>query len=260
MLEIVALNALQDNYIWLIHHATAAVVVDPGEAPPVLAYLLAHGLELTEIHCTHAHADHVAGVAPLLTAFPNAIVRAHATSPLAHMSAFRVASVGKIALQGMANDDVLVLAIPGHTHDHIAFYWPHLAAVFCGDTLFAGGCGRVFTATAAQLYMGLKTLAALPPETKIYCAHEYTRSNLKFAQQVEPDNLMLQQRWESVQNLLACGQPTVPSHLAEELATNPFLRCHLFNLKQSVIVNCGIEALSSAVETFKALRAWKDKF
>lgn len=256
MLEIVALTALQDNYIWLVHNGQDAVVIDPGEASGVLAYLAAHRLQLQAIYCTHAHADHISGVAALMGVFASAKIVAHPTSPLASMPSFCPISVGEIEFAG---NSVQVLAVPGHTQDHLVFYWPVLEALFCGDTLFAGGCGRVFGGTAAQLYIALQTLVLLPATTKVYCAHEYTLGNLVFACQVEPKNPALTARLEMVQGLRAHALSTLPTTLAIELATNPFLRCHIPAIKQAVCQKMVCDSNASVIEVFAGLRAWKNQ-
>lgn len=152
-----------------------------------------------------------------------------------------------------------VMAVPGHTLDHIAFYSQELEALFCGDTLFAGGCGRLFEGTPAQMYDSLQKIATLPDHTRIYCAHEYTEANLRFAFAVEPGNPILQERQESVSRLRQEGKPSIPSLLAEELATNPFLRCHEASLVQAARQHSG-NHVAAGLETFTVLRQWKNVF
>ncbi len=254
MRAIIPIPAFSDNYIWLIRDGRKAVVVDPGEAEPVLATLGELGLDLEAILLTHHHPDHVDGVAALRAARGGEVF---APEPL-------VARFGGTALRGgelveFADMDLSleVLAVPGHTLDHLAFFGAGL--LFCGDTLFAAGCGRLFEGTPAQMYASLRALAALPGKTRVCCAHEYTLANLRFARHVEPENETLAAREREALDRSAQGLPTLPSALELEVMSNPFLRCHEPALTAAVSRHRD-EALLDPVAVFAALRTWKDGF
>jgi hydroxyacylglutathione hydrolase len=262
---IVPVPAFDDNYIWLLRdrQRRRAAVVDPGDAAPVLAALAAAGLELAVILVTHHHADHVGGLPELRAAFPEAVVHGPAASRVAGIDR-RWQHGDRVELEGF-DARFEVIEIPGHTLDHIAFYAAQVGTddprpvLFCGDTLFAGGCGRVFEGTAAQMSASLGRLAALPDATLVYCAHEYTTSNLRFARAVEPDSAPLAERERQTAALRSAGTPTVPSTLALERATNPFLRTGSTEVQQAAQTRLG-HAPVDAVEVFAAVRAWKDGF
>lgn len=246
--------AFSDNYIWLISDppSPAAVIVDPGEAAPALEILEKRGLELAAILLTHHHGDHVAGVAD--------IVRVH-DAPVFGPAQEGISTVDHpledgdlVPLPGLGFD-LEVIKVPGHTAGHIAYLGPEFALV--GDTLFAGGCGRIFEGTPEEMNASLKRLAALPGETRIYCAHEYTVANLLFARQVEPSNDALETRLDHAQKLRAKGLPTVPSTLSEELGTNPFLRCHLPQVASAAESWSGLD-VPTEVDVFSVVRSWKD--
>lgn len=251
MFEVSFIPAFKDNYIWLLHRDRQAVVVDPGEAGPVLARLADDGLTLAGILITHHHADHQGGVAELTARYP-VPVSAPANESITGRSE---------PLHGGENLSVLgervrVLAVPGHTAGHVAY----LAGdrLFCGDTLFGAGCGRLFEGTPAQMAASLAAIAALPPATLIHCAHEYTEANLCFALAVEPDNPDIAARAARVAELRRAGLPSMPSTLAEELATNPFLRC-----RQPAVIAAAHRhgaADDSSVAVFTALRRWRNDF
>lgn len=252
-LRIEPIPAFSDNYLWLLARAGRAAVVDPGDAAPVAAALAARGLRLTAILVTHHHGDHVGGVTAL--AAPGVPVYGPAGETIPGRTQ-ALAEGDRISVLG---EEFAVLDVPGHTRGHIAYYAAGLGALFCGDTLFAAGCGRLFEGTPAQMVESLAKLVALPPTTRVYCAHEYTLANLRFARTVEPDNAALAARSERCAAQRAAGVPTVPSTLAEELATNPFLRCALPAVRAAAeSVQAG--AAASTVATFAALRAWKNRF
>lgn len=253
MFEITAIPALQDNYIWAIHNGHNAAVVDPGEAAPVLTFLNARGLQLDAILCTHRHADHIGGIAKLREVYNVPVYgRQHPNNP--HITHdLREGGQLKLDALGIVFD---ILEIPGHLDDHIAYLAPEI--LFCGDVLFGAGCGRNFEGTLAQLHHSLQRLALLPNPTRVYCAHEYTAANLRFALACEPNNAKLQQRVIATQQLRAANLPTVPSTIALENATNPFLRC----TQPEIIRTLQQRGLTDTAElsVFTALRRWKNHF
>ncbi|QHF45300.1 hydroxyacylglutathione hydrolase [Pseudomonas sp. S35] len=255
MIQISALPAFTDNYIWLLQdpHTQHCAVVDPGDAAPVLAWLTQNpAWTLSDILITHHHHDHVGGVEQLKRE-TDAKVYGPATEQIPARDV-ALQDNDRISVLGLDFD---VYTVPGHTLGHIAFY--HQGVLFCGDTLFAAGCGRLFEGTPEQMHTSLERLAALPAETLVYCTHEYTQSNLKFAQAVEPDNADIAERVENVRQLRANGEMTLPSNLALEKLTNPFLRTSETSVKQKADERNGRDNRSGA-EVFASLRAWKDKF
>lgn len=262
MLSVQAVKAFDDNYIWLIRRPDRpqVVIVDPGDAEPVIAALSAQSLEPVAILITHHHWDHVGGIDDLLAHYPQTQpipVYGPATETIPHIS--QPLGEGDIVHIDALDADFRVMDVPGHTAGHIAYFHSGEAnnLVFVGDTLFAGGCGRLFEGTPAQMHDSLNRIAALPDDTQVYCAHEYTTDNLAFARVAEPDNTTLQARQQTVQQQRAQGQATVPSLLAEEKATNPFLRC-----AQPAIIR-GAEGfsgrkLTTGAEVFAVVRHWKD--
>ncbi len=255
MLEVIPQLAFDDNYIWLLRWqgVAACVVVDPGDEGPVFAYCQEHDLQLSTILITHKHGDHTGGVAELKRRWPRAVVYGPAHEPVATVDR-KLAAGDKLMLEALRLE-LEVMDVPGHTEGHIAYHGGNL--LFCGDTLFAGGCGRVFSGSFEQLSDSLRQIASLPPETQVYCAHEYTLANLGFAKWVEPENPALLARIRQEQEKRARGLPTVPSSLALELATNPFLRTDQPVVIQAAEAWAG-RTLSGHREVFKALRQWKD--
>ncbi|TNF80224.1 hydroxyacylglutathione hydrolase [Pseudomonas sp. ICMP22404] len=255
MIQISALPAFTDNYIWLLqdHSSRRCAVVDPGDAAPVQAWLDAHpDWVLSDILITHHHHDHVGGVQALK----------NATNATVHGPASENIPARDVALKDNDQIEVLgldfaVYAVPGHTLGHIAYY--HHGLLFCGDTLFAAGCGRLFEGTPEQMHHSLGRLAALPDDTLVYCTHEYTLSNLKFAAAVEPGNPDIAARLEKVGRQRSEGIMTLPSTLALEKLTNPFLRTAETSVKQKADERNG-QRNGTPSEVFAALRAWKDKF
>jgi hydroxyacylglutathione hydrolase len=264
VLDCVAIPAFDDNYFWLLSDGHDAVVVDPGAAAPVEAYLREHDLRLSAILLTHHHRDHVGGVAELLSQRaipvfgPKHEAIAHLTQRLEQGDCVEL-SAPRLSLR--------VLDVPGHTAGHIAYFMAAQDAqaprVFCGDTMFACGCGRLFEGTPAQMLNSLDALAALPDQTRVHCAHEYTLSNIRFARAADPHNLDLQ-AWETeAQRLRAHGTPTVPTTLGHEKRVNPFLRAGVPQLQASLLQALGEtagEIRGNRLETFTVLRAWKDRF
>jgi hydroxyacylglutathione hydrolase len=248
------LPAFSDNYVWMITDppSPTAVVVDPGEANVVRQVLEDRELELTAILITHHHGDHVGGVEELLNQ-RSVPVFGPATENIESVT-FPVAGGDVVSLPDLGLD-LEVLDVPGHTAGHIAFRGPDFVLV--GDTLFAGGCGRVFEGTPEQMLHSLNRLAALPGETLIYCAHEYTLTNLRFAREVEPYNEALERRLETAKRARSEGRPTVPSTIAQELETNPFLRCNQSAVIAAAEKTSGLD-VPTEVDVFTIIRSWKD--
>lgn len=261
-LAVLAVPAFNDNYLWLIHNGRHAAVVDPGDAKPVLAALQAHGLTLAAILLTHHHADHVGGVVALAdaarsTEFPAIAVYGPAREKIAGVT--QPLQEGQQVVLPSLGLTLEVIDVPGHTLGHIAYHASDAGLLFCGDTLFAGGCGRIFEGTPAQMLESLGKLASLPGDTAVYCAHEYTLSNLKFAAAVEPDNADLVIRIKNEQAKRERGEPTVPSTIALERLTNPFLRSNTPGIRKSLQNADRLPDLSE-VGSFGALREWKNTY
>jgi hydroxyacylglutathione hydrolase len=254
MHAIFAIKALKDNYVWVLPGANGnqAFIVDPGEAAPVHAGLAAAGLRLGGIIITHHHWDHTNGIKELLAERPVPVV-GPADERIAGVT-HPVRDGDEVRLPGLPAP-LTVLEIPGHTRSHVAFVGGGI--LFCGDTLFAGGCGRIFEGTPVQMYRSLQRLAALPGETRVYCGHEYTEANLRFAAQVEPDNDALRERLARAAEQRARGDVTLPSTIAQERATNPFLRAEQRSVTESAERHAGVR-LTSPTDIFAAVRAWKD--
>ncbi|HEY9824409.1 MAG TPA: hydroxyacylglutathione hydrolase [Stenomitos sp.] len=257
-MQIYRISALSDNYIFVLHHppSNCAAVVDPAEAAPVLHCLEQLGASLTAIFNTHHHGDHVGGNLALLRRFPDAVVYASAADQgrIPGQQVF-LEEGDRIEWEGYT---ATILFVPGHTRGHIAYYFPPVTAdepgdLFCGDTLFAGGCGRLFEGTPSQMTQSLSKLRDLPDTTRIWCAHEYTENNLKFAVTVDPDNATLQQRLQTVQTARRSLEPTIPSALSIEKQTNPFLRWDTPTLMQAM-------RTQDPIQSFARLRGMKDQF
>jgi hydroxyacylglutathione hydrolase len=254
--QLVALPAFTDNYIWMLHDTQRAVVVDPGDAAVVMDALTRMSLQLDTILVTHHHIDHTGGVAALREATGAAVYgpsRETMPEPIR-----RLDHGDKLQVLGLTFE---VIDVPGHTAGHIAYYSAATGGaplLFCGDTLFSGGCGRLFEGTPAQMLASLDTLAALPANTRVCCTHEYTLSNLRFARAVEPANAELAQYQHDCLSLREKNVPTLPSTIARELQINPFLRS-----RQPSVVQAAQQldpAASDAVSVFTAIRQWKNTF
>lgn len=255
-LRIEPIPAFDDNYIWLLSRegATACAVVDPGDDDPVREALMARGLRLEAVLVTHRHGDHVGGIAGLKETWPDAVIYGPAHESIRNVQR-RLEGGEVVGLEGL-DLDLDILDVPGHTEGHIAYYTP--GSLFCGDTLFACGCGRVFSGTFEQLSDSLRSLAELPANTRVYCAHEYTLDNIGFARWVEPDNPDLAVYEERVRELREAGRPSVPTTLAEELLVNPFMRTDQPEVIAAAERWAG-HGLATPGEVFTALRTWKDR-
>ena len=256
-MKLIALPAFTDNYIWMLHDDRQAIVVDPGDAAPVAAALDAQGLALAAILVTHHHPDHVGGVAALRPRLQGPVygpAREAIPQPFTPL-----ADGDSVSLLGLRFQ---VIDVPGHTAGHIAYFLPasdvQAPVLFCGDTLFSGGCGRLFEGTPAQMHQSLGRLAALPGDTRVCCAHEYTESNLKFANAVEPANAALARYTVACRALRADGLPTLPSTIAQERAINPFMRCDAPDVVTAAQSRGAADGSGPAV--LGALREWKNSF
>ncbi len=260
MLNITPIPAFNDNYLWLIHNQSKAIVVDPGDPKVVLNYLQKHSLTLEAILITHHHADHTGGINQLKNAY-SCTVYGPKNDPVSNLD-YQLDHGETINFKDF-NLTFNIIAVPGHTLGHISYYAEQSnigkPLLFCGDTLFSGGCGRLFEGTPSQMLSSLNRLQNLPDNTLVFPAHEYTLSNLKFAKAVEPNNLALNDYIQQVQSLREQHQPSLPSNIALENQINPFLRSHLPSIKQSA-ETFAQQSLSDDVAVFTQIRHWKDQF
>jgi hydroxyacylglutathione hydrolase len=258
MVSIIPVAAFRDNYVWIVRDGAHAVAVDPGDAAPVLAYLERERLALTAILATHHHNDHVGGIPALVDRHP-----AHVYGPARETIPRRDTALVEGDLVTIESPPLAlrVLDIPGHTAGHIALTGalPDGPVLFCGDTLFAAGCGRLFEGTPEQMWSSLSKLAALPPDTRVYCGHEYTMANLAFAAAVEPQSRAIMDRIERERAKRERDEPTLPSTIALELATNPFLRAREASVRATAQSRSTV-VLRDEVDVFATLREWKNGF
>ncbi|UOF93572.1 MAG: hydroxyacylglutathione hydrolase [Bordetella sp.] len=259
--KIFPLQAFSDNYIWVITHKNSAAVIDPGQAKPVTEFLYLNGLKLKAILLTHFHDDHISGVEELIS---NNRITVYGPSVEKNLLPFCniLLKGGDIVNLTDLNTYLNVLDVPGHTQGHIAYYGrvgEDSNALFPGDTLFSGGCGRVFNGTTFQLFKSLELLSNLPVSTKIYSGHEYTINNLRWAMVVDPDNIYLKKYYEKVNYLKKEGLPTLPSSIQTELEINPFFRTWNLSIAKSASLKAN-KKLNTKFRIFTELRKWKDKY
>lgn len=255
-LSITAIPAFDDNYLWLIHNDRSAVIVDPGDAAPVLDVLAKNQLSLCAILITHHHVDHIGGVKTLLQRYPAIPVYGPVHEMITTVS--RPCGENDRVIIPELGCEFKVIETPGHTQGHIVYYSAAQHLLFSGDTLFAGGCGRLFEGTAKQMFQSLTKLSQLPDDTKVYCAHEYTLSNLRFAKKAEPGNKAIDERIAVEQAKRDRDQPTIPSTIALEKATNPFLRTAEPGIIQQLTTENRLKN-NDPVSVLAALREWKNE-
>jgi len=253
MLSVEPIKAYTDNYIWLVSTNEGSIVVDPGESKEILNLIDTNQIDLKGVLITHHHYDHTNGLLDLTNKMNLEVYGPEKIEGINNI----VNESDKFSLIGI---DFEVIEIPGHTLDHLAFYSSNSEdpMLFCGDTLFAGGCGRVFEGTFEQMFMSLKKISKYPKETKVFCGHEYTLSNLKFALEVDKDNKDLVNEFNNIEKLISSDIPSLPTNLNKELKLNPFLRCHDIDIKNKVIEKFDI--IDDELQIFTALRKWKDNF
>ncbi len=253
MLSVEPIKAYTDNYIWLVSTNEGSIVVDPGESKEILNLIDTNQIDLKGVLITHHHYDHTNGLLDLTNKMNLEVYGPEKIEGINNI----VKESDKFSIIGI---DFEVIEIPGHTLDHLAFYSfnDEDPILFCGDTLFAGGCGRVFEGTFEQMFWSLKKISNYPKETKVFCGHEYTLSNLKFALEVDKDNKDLIYQFNNIEKLTSSGIPSLPTNLNRELKMNPFLRCHDIDIKNKVIEKFDI--IDDELEIFTALRKWKDNF
>ena len=253
MLSVEPIKAYTDNYIWLVSTNEGSIVVDPGESKEILNLIDTNEIDLKGVLITHHHYDHTNGLLDLTNKMNLEVYGPEKIEGINNI----VNESDKFSLIGINFE---VIEIPGHTLDHLGFYSCNNEdpILFCGDTLFAGGCGRVFEGTFEQMFMSLKKISKYPKETLVFCGHEYTLSNLKFALEVDKDNKDLANEFNNIEKLISSDIPSLPTNLDKELKLNPFLRCHDIDIKNKVIEKFDI--IDDELQIFTALRKWKDNF
>jgi len=254
MYSVEPIKAYDDNYIWLISTNEGSIIVDPGESKKIIKSIDENKIDLKAILITHHHFDHTNGLQDLLN-----IGNFDVFGPVNNINGInkKVCESDKFSIIGI---DFEVIGLPGHTLDHIGFYSFNNGnpILFCGDTLFAAGCGRVFEGTYEQMFKALKKISKLPKNTKIYCGHEYTLSNIKFALEVDPNNIKIQDEYKHVNELMKSDKPSLPTTIEKELNINPFLRCDNLDIQKNIIERFNVG--NSEFEIFTAIRKWKDNF
>jgi len=254
MLSVEPIKAFTDNYIWLVSTNEGSIVIDPGESKSIQKLIDNKTIDLKGILITHHHYDHTNGLSELVKKN-----KLEVYGPVNNIDGInhRLNDKDKISIIGIDFD---VISIPGHTLDHIGFYSANAnnPILFCGDTLFAGGCGRIFEGTYEQMFSALKKITKLPTNTNIYCGHEYTLSNLKFALEADDTNKELIEEFKKVENKINSNIPSLPTTLDKELKVNPFLRCDNINIQNKIIEKFKVS--NNELEVFTALRKWKDNF
>ena len=254
MLSVEPIKAFTDNYIWLVSTNEGSIVIDPGESENIQKLIDNKTIDLKGILITHHHYDHTNGLSELVKKNQLEVF-----GPVNDIDGInhRLNDKDKISIIGI---DFEIISIPGHTLDHIGFYSAEAnnPILFCGDTLFAGGCGRIFEGTYEQMFNALKKITKLPTNTNIYCGHEYTLSNLKFALEADDTNKELIEEFKKVENKINSNIPSLPTTLDKELKVNPFLRCDNINIQNKIIEKFKVS--NSELEVFTALRKWKDNF
>ena len=254
MLSVEPIKAFTDNYIWLVSTNEGSIVIDPGESKNIQKLIDNNTIDLKGILITHHHYDHTNGLSELVK-----INELEVYGPVNNIDGInhRLNDKDKISIIGIDFD---VMSIPGHTLDHIGFYSANAdnPILFCGDTLFAGGCGKIFEGTYEQMFHALKKITKLPTNTNIYCGHEYTLSNLKFALEADDTNKELIEEFKKVENKINSNIPSLPTTLDKELKVNPFLRCDNINIQNKIIEKFKVS--NNELEVFTALRKWKDNF
>ncbi len=254
-LQIIPIPAFKDNYIWLIHNGHRAIVIDPGDAHPVFDTLSRLKLTLQTILITHHHQDHIGGIKTLMGKYPDVKIFA----PKYESYDFEHTPVSEPDVINLANFniEITLIDLPGHTLGHVAYYVAHHNPpwLFCGDTLFGAGCGRLFEGSPEQMLNSLQKLATLPTETQVFCTHEYTLHNIGFALTLEPNNTALIQRQHDTLKLKSLQQPSLPSTISLELATNPFLRCDSAEIQSAIQLNN-----ATSLQTFSIIREMRNLY